>query len=230
MRFKTTSSPEWKYRFECVLGCDYRHSKKMKMYLNVFTGILKCWICQGIDTVHNHPEFIRFVNKGHSFYYEKGLPEIKEQVVRENTLYWDYLLIRGVKDPSLFRTIDEYPGYVFIPQSGGWVGRKIYEEGARYIIIGRRGIVNLERPGDEVFVCEGVFGAVKVYERGFHAVSTMGKIITKSQIDEIRRINKKVILCPDKDAIYEWMKYIGEFRETSLYIPHPYKDVSEEED
>ncbi len=84
--------------------------------------------------------------------------------------------------------------------------------------------------GDHAVVCEGPIDAIKAHACGGN-VATMGKAISRGQIEALRRKNiKKVYLALDPDAASETKRLVEIFADLECYQmlpPAPYKDIGE---
>ncbi len=75
-----------------------------------------------------------------------------------------------------------------------------------------------------VFVCEGVFDAVKIMNMGKSAVATLTNAPHIALRDYFHLLGKKVIVIADNDKAGESLRRIGD---VTFTVPDPYKDMGE---
>ena len=260
MRYKVCSNSEWRYRFNCIF-CEGRgktKDRKFHLYLNVKNGLMHCFRCNYWGVVEKESEFYKFLGNGivNKIINNNTRRDFLSPLLSSlPDLHYKYLISRGVEKDVIkdyFYFNSDFSDYVFTSQSRGWIGRRVKEGEPRYICLGDRGIklmishneyrnelpIDIENFRFTLFIVEGIFTSVLLYQIGISSICTLGKSVSSEQLNEIITIIKNVyhtdiIICPDWDARDSWIllyiKLLTNLKDKRINfrIIAGYKDLSE---
>ena len=113
-------------------------------------------------------------------------------------------------------------------------GRKNDEAEMNKVFWGWENVVNSDK--DYIFVTEGVFDAAPINMLGEPAIAVLGADVTESKINELRKLNKRLISIDDNDPAdgpaqkkgkWKVWKVIKKLGGQNIKTPYPYKDFGE---